>query len=407
MVDDLALTQANLPTAAVQLLETGLANLAYGAPVTRDGVVLKNRSTKTMTVAAGGAFTTVSDAVQAKALSSVPVRELDDASLRFLTTTSAPGVLVKDAAGPQAFLLTEQGKKLIADAAMLPATVPQMSAATLALFPDAGTLAAGTFLKGSSDASIYALTAGQRRGIGAWADLVALSGGNASPPFLTIDQRLADLIPAGPLQLGPGSLVVSPRNATVYFVNGPSELLPVGSFAVTTELGANRLVRVSDADIDAYSVRAGQVTTAVDCAGTRYLGLGGKLYKLTADALAHYPALPYTAIDATTCAALTKAGDLTRFLRDANGTIFFVESGVKRPIGSYGVYLAHGGTAANTIQASSFALSLIPNGPVLSSAAPPPAPAVAAAGQAAPPVAGQGVDAAADRVPRRRTATTP
>ena len=44
VVDDAALTQAGLPTASVQLLETGLGNLPYGVPVTRDGVVLQNRA---------------------------------------------------------------------------------------------------------------------------------------------------------------------------------------------------------------------------------------------------------------------------------------------------------------------------------------------------------------------------
>ena len=135
VTDDLALTQAGLPTTSVHLLETGLGYLPYGAPVIRNGIVLKNRDTKTVSVVAGGAVTTLPDAVQAKALPSVPVEELDDASMRFLTATSVTGVLVKDAGGPQAYLLTEQGKKLVADAAMLPATVPQMSTATLALFP--------------------------------------------------------------------------------------------------------------------------------------------------------------------------------------------------------------------------------------------------------------------------------
>ena len=81
--------------------------------------------------------------------------------------------------------------------------------------------------------------------------------------------------------------MVSPRSATVYFVNGLAELIPVPSFAVTGELGATRLVRVADADMAAYTVRPGAMTTAVDCGGTQYLGLGGKLYTVGAMA-AHY-----------------------------------------------------------------------------------------------------------------------
>ena len=213
------------------------------------------------------------------------------------------------------FLLTERGKKIVSDPAMLPASVPEVSVATLGLFPDAGPLAAGTFLKGSTDGSVFVLRGGQLRGIGAWADLVALNGGDPAPRILEIDQRLADLIARGPLQLGPGSLVVSPRSATVYFVNGPAELVPVGSFAVTGELGATRLVRVADADIAAYTVRPGAIMHRGRLRGaTKYLGLGGKLYTVGSDVAAHYAA-GYTSVDLTTCAALPKGGSLTRFLR--------------------------------------------------------------------------------------------
>jgi hypothetical protein len=377
VVDDVGLAQAGLPTAAVTLHETGVSYLPYGAPVIRDGVVLRNRATGGVSIVAGGGLTTVSEGVRAATpVSAMPVRELDDASMRFLAATSVPGAFVKEVGGPQVFLLTERGKKLVTDPAMLPASVPEMSAAALGLFPDAGPLDAGTFLKGSTDGSVFVLRGGQLRGIGAWADLIALNGGDPAPRILQIDQRLADLVARGPLQLGPGAMVLSSRSATVYFVNGPGELVPVGSFTVTNELGATRLVRVSDADIDAYTVRPGVISTALDCAGTKYLGLSGKLYTVGADVAAHY-APTYTSVDLTTCAALPKGGDLTRFLRQANGTIFYVENGLKRPITSMQTYVALGGPG-KTIQVSDYSLSLIPNGALLSSASQV-APATAAA----------------------------
>ena len=69
VADDLALTQAGLPTAAVTLLETGAGLPAYGQPVIRDGVVLRNRSTGAVSVVAGGGLTTVSAACAATAMS--------------------------------------------------------------------------------------------------------------------------------------------------------------------------------------------------------------------------------------------------------------------------------------------------------------------------------------------------
>jgi hypothetical protein len=300
----------------------------------------------------------------------VPVRELDDASLRSLTVTSAEGAFVREAGGTQVFLLTERGRKAVVDPAMVPASVPEMPAAALALFADAGPLAAGTFVKGSTSGTVSALHAGQLRGISSWSDLIALNGGNPVPQILTLDQRIADLLPWGATQRGPGTLVVAPRNATVYFVDGYDQLIPVGSFTVTAELGATRLLAVTNADVDAYTVRPGVITTVVECGGVRYWGIGGKLYRVGADAATAYPALPVTTTDPVTCGVLPKAdGELSRFLRAANGTIFYVDAGTKRPISSYAAYLALGGTSANTIAASAVALAHIPTGALLSSPA--------------------------------------
>jgi len=361
VVDDAALTAAGLPTTGVRLSETGLGYLPYGPPVTRDGVALLNRSTGAATVATGGAFITVPELLRAAtALRSLPVRALDDASIRRLTTTVVPGPVVKEAGGSRVFLLTEAGRRQLTDPAMLPASVPEVSPAFLALLPDSGTTDGAGFVKGSASGTVYVLRAGQRRVVSSWSDLVALNGGH-TPSILTIDERLASLLPLGPAQLGPGSLVHSPRSATVFFVNGRAELIPVGSFNTTGELGAARLVRVANTVADAYTVRSTGIGTAVDCAGTRYLGLGGRLYTVGPDVAAHFP-LSYTSVDPAACAALPKARGLTRFLRAASGTIYLIENGSKRPIRSFPGYLALGGISSNTIQVSDFALRLIPTG---------------------------------------------
>jgi hypothetical protein len=364
VVDPTALSMAGLPPAAVTLLESGLSALPYGPPVTRDGVVLRDRQTGAVTVSMGGLFTAVSEGVRAAtALSTLPVRALDGASLRFLPIADATGALVSESAGGRVFLLTEQGRTLVSDPTMLPASVPVLPGAVLGLFPDAGTLDAGVFVKGSASGSVYVLRQGLRRGIASWADLVALNGGDPVPRIRQIDQRVADLLPLGPTQFGPASLVISPRTATVYFVDGAAGLVPVSSFAVTNELGARRLSWIGDAELATYTVGTTVISPAIDCAGTRYLGLGGRLYHVGPDVAADYP-LTYTAVTPSGCAALPKGGGLTRFLRGADGSIYSIEGGVKRPITSFAGYLALGGTGANTLPASAFALGLIPTGPL-------------------------------------------
>jgi hypothetical protein len=369
VVDELAQAAAGLPTAAVRLMETGLSYLPYGAPVIRDGVLLRSRSSQALVVAAGGQLTSVSGVVTATALSGLPVRELDEASLRLLPAAgSVPGVFVREAGGPRVFLLTEAGKRVVDAAVMVPASVPEMPVAVLALMPDAPAVAAGTFVKGSGNGTVFAVNSGVLRGIGGWGDLIALNGGNVVPQILTVDQRIADSLPRGPLQRRPGTMVVSPGNATVFLVDGYDALIPVGSFAVTTELGATSLVSVPAADLAPYTVRPGSITPVLECAGVRYLGLGGKLYRVGVDAAAHYPATAVTTVAPSTCAALPSGGDLSRFLWAKSGTIYYVENGVKRPITSWQTYLNLGGASAQLIAASDWALSLVPTGPAISAA---------------------------------------
>jgi hypothetical protein len=364
VLDDAALTGAGLSTSGVRLLESGISSLPYGVPVIRDGVVLRNRDSGAVAVSAGGAVAAVSTEVrEATALSAWPVRDLDYASLRRLPVTTARGAWLREAGGGRVFLLTERGKREVTDAAVGPASVPEVPAAVLAVFPDAGTLGAGAFVKGSGKGTVYVPRAGQRRPVRSWADLVAINNGvGPSAQILTVDQRLVELLPVGPAQLGPGSLVVSPARSTVYFVNGTAELIPLPSFAVAGELGAARLVRVAAGDVAAYTARSARLGTAVDCGGSRYLGLGGKLYPVAAAVAGHYQ-LTYTSLDPLACSALPKAPmQLTRFLRARTGTIYYIENGTKRPIRTYAAYTALGGTSANTIQTSDFALSQLKTG---------------------------------------------
>ncbi|CCG04988.1 reprolysin-like metallopeptidase [Blastococcus saxobsidens] len=363
VVDDDALTAAGLSTTGVRLLESGLGYLPYGVPITRDDVVILNRSTGAATVSVGGGFATVPQPLRAATvLGALPVRALDDASIRRLMSAAVSSPVVKEAGGSATFLLTETGKKHVSDPGMLPVSVPEVSAAFLSLFPDAGTFGGAGFLKGSTGSAVYVLDEGRRRSVGSWSALVRLAG-DASPAILTVDQRLVDLLPAGPAQLPPGELVVAPSAATVYFVNGRDELLRVASFATTTDLGVTRLSPVADAAVAAYAVHGSGLSTAVTCEGTRYLGLGGRAYPIDDPAVADAYRLSYAVLDPGACAALPRgARALNRFLLGAEGTIYWIEDGAKRPIRSWETYVQMGGTSSSAISAGPAALSRIPTG---------------------------------------------
>jgi hypothetical protein len=71
----------------------------------------------------------------------------------------------------------------------------------------------------------------------------------------------------------------------------------------------------------------------------------------------------YTAVDPSVCAALPSGGDLTRFWLRADGTVFYLDNGVKRPIASYAAYVGLGGVG-KALRASAYTLSLVPTGPL-------------------------------------------
>ncbi len=363
IVDTAALVERGLPTTAVTLLESGIAYLPYGAPLTRDGVVLRSRTTGALVLSAGGLFTPLTQGIdRAPGIASMPVAPLDAASLGHLVQTAPLPPVVRDVVTARVYLLTTTGKVHLTDAATVPGTPATTS--VLPRIPDAGSRGATVFLKSQNDATVYYLYAGQRRPIGSWADLITLNGGSASPVIHTLPGTSSALLAAGPTQVAPGTLVKTPDNGTVYLTDGPSSRITVGSFTPTNEIGASRLAVLSTADLARYTLAAGQITTAVECGTDRYLGLSGRLYRVSPTVQAAYRVTGFTTLHPSTCAALPRSAQaLDRFLRTPDGTIFHVADGAKRPIGSMASYAALGGTAAKTVAVTAATAALLPTGP--------------------------------------------
>ncbi len=359
--DTTALAQAGLPNASVTLLESGIANLPYGVPVVADGEVLRSRTSGTTVLSAGGQGTPLTHGMASTAgIASLPSAALDEASLARLPQTGALAPVVREATGSRVYLLTTAGKVHLTDLALIPSAPATATSAALARVPDVAGSGGPVFFKGQDSATVYYLRAGQRRAIASWSDLVTLNGGSAAPAIRTLPGGSAAMLPAGPGQIPPGTLVKSPDNGTVYLTDGLGGRITVGSFAVTNELGAAGLRTVSAADLAAYTLTPGTLTRAVTCGTQRFIGLSGRLHPVSDTVAAAY-ALPSVALDPATCAALPRGTQpLDRFLRTPDGTIFHMTAGAKRPIGAWAGYLALGGTTANTLPVTFATAALFP-----------------------------------------------
>lgn len=363
VADDLSLTQAGLSLASVTLLETGIRHLPYAAPITRPNIVLRDRETNLYSVSSTRGQHAIPAALRADTkFSTLPIRDLDNASMVKTTAADPIGAFVRDE-NSSIFLLTSEGKTWVRNLGLSTPSVSIVPADLLSIFPDQGSLGAPLFIKSTASVTVYSVREGLLRSLRSWDDLIAVNGGG-SPQIYSVSPGALATLTVGESQLGPGSLVVGPANGTVYLIDGLSTKIPLGSFSAVSEMGIERLSSVPTAALATYSTANNFGTSAVTCGATNMFGIGGRMYALTPEQQVQYGISSFRALDPLTCASLTRsATPLGNFVRDGSGTIYFVEAGQKRPIGSWGTYVALGGTSENTVSISPYIAGLIPTGP--------------------------------------------
>jgi hypothetical protein len=362
VADDTALQQAGLPADAVWLLESGIAHLPYGDPVVRDGLRLDQRDgARSILLRAEGDVLLPSSLAGVPGLWSGPAAALDMASMARVDTDSTLTPFMTD--GGRTYLLTERGKVAVGTGTASSRT-PAAPAGLLAAVPSAGTAASPLVIKGDDQSTVSVVLDGRRHGFRSWADLTGYTG-SQNPGILVVAGAIARSIDDGGLFNPPGILAKTADNATVYLIDGAGAKVPVSSMSVPAELGATRLAVLPAADLTARSTAQGNLRTLVQCGSSAYIGLNGQLWPISPSDRSAFPASA-TELDPVTCAALPKAArSADTFWRVANGTIFQLSNGVRRPIGSYARYVELGGTSTNTTLVSDFAAAQVPIGAVM------------------------------------------
>jgi hypothetical protein len=365
IADEASLTAAGYATSTLTLSEDALNHLPHAAPVTRDGIVIRDRTTGALAVPdAGGRLELSADLRSSSVLAALPVRPLDPAGLALLPVTGRMGPFVVGRDSTSVYFLAPDAKRPVTDAAVTDGRPTPVPIGLLAALPDGATVTQPFLLKGSDRATVWNVREGRRRALLSWDDLVAVSGGTAAP-IVTVPPALAGTVPLGTPQLGPGSLVVSTTGGTVYLVDGLTRRIPVGSFSATAELGVGGLRRVEPSALEPYAQAPALLSTAVRCGTQRYLGLGGLLYTVDDDAARRF-GLQFTDLQPLSCATLQPANRaLGSFLRTPDGTIYLVQEGQKQWIRSMATYTRLGGSAANTHAVTYYAAGRLPSGPAL------------------------------------------
>lgn len=223
------------------------------------------------------------------------------------------------------------------------------------------------FIKSNTNGTVYYMSAGKKRPLTSWDDLVRLQIPIA---INTLSNSTVNIFSNGSILYGPGSLVKTAGSGTIYVVKDMSTLMSISSFYYPQELGLSTSFRViSDADFQStYNSAAGAVNlkNKVICNSSNYLGTNGRLHLVSGGMATNYNLSDF--VDAgSICPNLSSIGNLSQYIRTNNGTIYYVSSNQKRAFSSYATYQSpsYCNNTCSYNQVSDFFADSIPNGPNL------------------------------------------
>ncbi len=360
--DTQSLTNVGLSGSFNVLTESPLGNLAYGAPITRAGVIAQQRGQNVRFALTGSAKRPVGhelwDQTRLKAL---PAGQLDPQSLNQITTGAAITPLFYDSVTQKPYVLGSDGRHLINNSSTQwgAAGAAVLESAIQSQLPIVGN-ADVSLVKSHSNGTVYALDAGKKRVLSSWDDLLRV---DQSATILSLPDSVVGALSSGAPVMSQGTLVKSPDNGTVYYVDGMNTIIPLTTFAISDELGVKTLKVYPKSTVDAYTKHSQTLRSVVTCGGATHWGLGGKLYNPAGSPISSVAGVIPLALEA--CPAAVSGLGPSLFWTSSYGTIYRIVNGVKYPISGYNAYVQLGGDGSNTIRVGDISLGLLPTGATL------------------------------------------
>ncbi|MFF1571801.1 hypothetical protein ACFVWR_03580 [Leifsonia sp. NPDC058292] len=361
ILDNTSQAAAGLPSGFNVLTEDAVSALPYAAPIVRDAVFATQRGTSNYSYLGNrAAYPVDAGALAGAGLPGSSVGSLSANSIAIIPKGSAFTGIVQVPGSATKYVLADGGSYVwnTGSTAALPAvSVPQ---GFLTAYPSKGTIVAGSMIKTPTSATVYIVMADKLLPVGAWESLVALAGGK-TPVISTVPDSLVAAIPKGPVALTSNTLVLSTNSATVYLVNGVTNKIALSNFAFANEAGITGYSFTTQARLDAYPTSTTLLGFGLTCGTTDYVSAGGSVHKLDPSLKALYP-FTFVPLDSYTCQLLKVGAPATKFIRTADGSIYWLDGGKKRPISSMQRFqeLSQGATYLNV---HALFGSAIPTGP--------------------------------------------
>lgn len=344
-----ALTDNGIATTSVRLNESSLADLSLGSPLVVGNSIINDRINKNKYLYSGiNRYQVPASLKNLSFFNNMKNGYLDTASINKISSTSFNGYISN---GSQRYLLGNGGKILLQTPTDWTDTYTSLPTGLITAIPNSlGSTGADRVYQGSS-ASIYRINNKKKMPFPGWTDLVLYS--NNSPSITHIQDYYLNGISNGNYQYGPSRLVKSTGSNTVYMIDGKSSKRVVASMSVVRAAGVGGRVLIAPQSVlDGYTT-SGNIDHRVKCGSSYYLAAGGLLRQIDTSMRSRYGFSDNTFLEyqPETCAVLPKsqaAYTYTYIRASGESTIYYVDSGQKRPFSSYSSYIAHGGNNQNT-----------------------------------------------------------
>lgn len=344
ILDATSQAAAGIPDGMVVLTENAVADLVVGAPIVREGVFAQTRGSSNLNYLGAGLRHPVAPGDEpaiggpARTAGSLWATSLDKIA-------QGPGFTGIVTDGSSIALVAAEGRFSLSGGAVPAEVVPiAVPTAFASSYPAVGSIAAGSFIKSPSKADVYVVMPDTIRPIAGWDALLALTP-DGQPRIQVVPQTYINSLRLGVTALTAGTLVRSPENATVYYVNGVIDRIALSSFEYPTAAGITRLVFAPESLIQAYPLNTKLMTFGFECGTTRYIAGGGKVHEVPSALASLYP-LDYVPLDSFSCVQLPKGNPASAFIRTPDGSIYHLVDGQKRPITSMARFAELGGAAA-------------------------------------------------------------
>ncbi len=301
-----------------------------------------------------------------------PVRFVSDSYINSLTTGPVMGRMVGSNNGTLYFVnagikLPFGSCNLVADYGYSCASVNYLTDGQLSKLVNGPH--ASSFLKSAAGATIYYMENGKKRPIPSMRDLLGL---NIPLSINSLSDYVIQTYPEDDLLFAGGSLVKTADSSSIYVVNdwsGTKSLNPITTFSIPQELGLNLNFRtISNQALGKYTILP-NLTTKLKCGSTYYIGTNGVTREMPEARFADYGLDQNSFITSgQICKNLPKVSPaFGKFIQITNGTIYYVDGGIKKAFTGFGVFLNYGGNGLNTVSVSNTFADSIPSGANLSS----------------------------------------